>query len=50
MPTKQKVTNCMVVGDSIVRNVGVEHEDVKVVLSGDKNRTATQSDGKEGSS
>ena len=30
MPTKQKVTNCMVVGDSIVRNVGAEHEDMKV--------------------
>jgi len=24
------VTNCMVVGDSIVRNVGAEHEDMKV--------------------
>jgi hypothetical protein len=30
MPTKQKVTNCMVVGDSIVRNVGTEHADVNV--------------------
>ena len=30
MPTKQNVTKCMVVGDSIVRNVGAEHSDVKV--------------------
>ena len=30
MPTKQKVTKCMVVGDSIVRNVGAEHADMKV--------------------
>ena len=30
MPTKQKITKCMVVGDSIVRNVGAEHEDMKV--------------------
>ena len=30
MPTKQKVTKCMVVGDSIVGNVGAEHADMKV--------------------
>ena len=30
MPTKQNVTKCMVVGDSIVRNVGAEHSDMKV--------------------
>jgi len=30
MPTKQKITKCMVVGDSIVRNVGAEHADMKV--------------------
>jgi len=30
MPTKQKVTKCMVVGDSIMRNVGAEHADIKV--------------------
>jgi len=30
MPTKQKVTKCMVVSDSIVRNVGAEPEDMKV--------------------
>jgi len=30
MPTKQNVTKCMVVGDSIVRNVGAEHADMKV--------------------
>ena len=30
MPTKRKVTKCMVVGDSILRNVGEEHADVKV--------------------
>jgi len=29
-PTKQKVTNCMVVGDSVVRNIGAEHADMKV--------------------
>jgi hypothetical protein len=27
MPTKQNVTKCMVVGDSIFRNVGAEHPD-----------------------
>jgi len=30
MPTKQNVTKCMVVGDSIVRNVRAEHSDMKV--------------------
>jgi len=30
MPTKQNVTKCMVVGDSILRNVGAEHADMKV--------------------
>ena len=30
MPTKQKATKCMVVGDSIVRNVGAEHADMKM--------------------
>ena len=30
MPTKQKFTKCMVVSDSIVRNVGAEHADMKV--------------------
>ena len=30
MPTKQTVTKCMVVGDSIVRNVEAEHADMKV--------------------
>ena len=30
MPTKQKITKCMVVGDSIVRNVGAHHADMKV--------------------
>jgi hypothetical protein len=30
MPTKQKFTKCIVVGDSIVRNVGAEHVDMKV--------------------
>jgi hypothetical protein len=30
MPTKQKVTKCMVVGDSILRNVGAEHVDMMV--------------------
>jgi len=30
MPTEQNVTKCMVVGDSIVRNVGAEHADMKV--------------------
>ena len=30
MPTKQKVTNRMVVGDSIVRNFGAVYEDMKV--------------------
>ena len=30
MPTNQKVTKCMVVGDSKVRNVGAEHADMKV--------------------
>jgi hypothetical protein len=28
--TKQKVTKCMVVGDSILRNVGAEHADMMV--------------------
>ena len=30
MPTKQMVTKCMVIGDSIVRNVGSDHADMKV--------------------
>jgi len=30
MLIKQNFTKCMVVGDSIVRNVGAEHEDMKV--------------------
>jgi hypothetical protein len=30
MPTKQNVTKCLVVGDSILRNVGAEHPDMKV--------------------
>jgi len=30
MPTKQNVTKCMVVGDSIVRSVGAEHADMNV--------------------
>ena len=30
MHTKQNVTKCMVVSDSIVRNVGAEHADMKV--------------------
>jgi len=30
MPTKQKVTKCVVVGDSILRNVGAEHADMTV--------------------
>jgi hypothetical protein len=30
MPTKQKVVKCMVVGNSLVRNVEAEHGDMKV--------------------
>jgi len=30
MPTKRNVTKCMVVGDSIVRNVGADRSDMKV--------------------
>jgi hypothetical protein len=30
MPTKEKVFKCMVVGDSLVRNVVAEHADMKV--------------------
>jgi hypothetical protein len=30
MPTKQKVTKCMVIGDLILRNIGEEHADMKV--------------------
>jgi len=30
MPTKEKVVKCMVVGDSLVRNVGADHADMKV--------------------
>jgi hypothetical protein len=30
MPAKQNVTTCMVVGDSMLRNVGAEHEDMIV--------------------
>jgi hypothetical protein len=30
MSTKQKFTTCMVVGDSILRNVGAEHADMNV--------------------
>jgi len=30
MPTKQRSMKCIVVGDSIVRNVGAEHVDIKV--------------------
>jgi len=29
-PTKQKVTKCIVVGDSILRNIGAEHAEMKV--------------------
>ena len=29
MPTKQKFTKCMVVSDSLVRNVGADHADMK---------------------
>ncbi len=30
MPKKQKAEKCMVIGDSIVRNVGVDHAEIKV--------------------
>ena len=30
MPKKQKAEKCMVIGDSIVRNVGVDHAEMKV--------------------
>jgi hypothetical protein len=30
IPTKQKVTKCMVVGDSVLHNVGAEHADMMV--------------------
>jgi hypothetical protein len=30
MPTKQVVTKCVVIGDSILRNVGAEHTDMMV--------------------
>jgi hypothetical protein len=30
MPTEQKAAKCMVVGDSVVRNVGTEHTDMMV--------------------
>jgi len=30
IPTKQQFTKCVVVGDSIVRNVGAEHADMKL--------------------
>jgi hypothetical protein len=30
MPTKQKVEKCVVIGDSIVRNVGADHADMEV--------------------
>jgi hypothetical protein len=30
MPTKQKFTKCIVIGDSIVRKIGAEHVDMKV--------------------
>ena len=33
LPTKQKFTKCMLVGDSVVRNVGAEHADMKVECS-----------------
>jgi hypothetical protein len=51
MTTREKEVKCMVVGDSLVRNVGAEHEGMKVeCLPGIKNGTATQSYGKEGAS
>jgi hypothetical protein len=34
MPSEQKFKKCVVVGDSILRNVGAEHADM-AVLSGD---------------
>jgi undecaprenyl pyrophosphate synthase len=30
VPTEQKAAKCVVVGDSMVRNVGTEHTDMKV--------------------
>jgi hypothetical protein len=37
MPTKQKVTKYVVIGDSVLRNVGAEHTDITVeCLSGFK--------------
>jgi hypothetical protein len=33
VPAKQRVTKCMVVGDSLLRNVGAEHADKMVECS-----------------
>ena len=41
VPSQQVAAKCMVIGYSLVRNCGAEHTDM---ISGDYNRTATQSD------
>jgi len=49
MPTKQKVTKCVVVADSILRNVGAEHADMTVECFPGIKTEQLQSDRKEGS-
>ena len=49
MTTKQKFTKCMVVGDSIVRNVGADHRDMKVECFPGIKTEQLKSVGKEGS-
>ena len=50
MPKKQKFRKCMVVGDSIVRNVGADHADMIVECFPGIKIEQLHSVGKEGSS
>ena len=49
MPKKQEVTKCVVVGDSLLRNVGAEHADMKMECFPGIKTEQLQSDRKEGS-
>jgi hypothetical protein len=49
MPTKHEVTKCVVVGDSILRNVGAEHADMMLECFPRIKTEQLQSDRTEGS-
>jgi hypothetical protein len=49
MPTEQKFTKCMVVADNVAQRRSRTCRYEREVHPGDNNRTATQSNGKEGS-